>query len=167
MWTTIRPRPVAPRPARDRIDDDDGQDQVEPSPMTPEVESALTTPIVAAAAVGEVGPLLWIVVVPLVLALLEAEREWTTFVVLLFATATATGYVALYGTPALQAAIATGVVWLLLFGGARAAAQSGTGDGSDAAQLAHDTLVPRILWKAVFVVVAIVCLWKGFRLLEP
>ena len=167
--------------------------------MTPEVEAALTTPIVAAAAVGalvlggpgriltvfagyvtppllgfgaaalvdagKVVPLLWIVVLLLVLALLKAEREWTTFVVLLFATAS--GYVALYGTPVLQAAIATGVVWLLLFGGARAAAQSGTGDGSDAAQLAHDTLVPRILWKAVFVTVAIVCLWKGFRLLAP
>jgi hypothetical protein len=45
---------------------------------------------------GEVLPLLWTTVVLLVLALFKAEKEWTTFVVLLMAVAT--GYVALYGT---------------------------------------------------------------------
>jgi Peptidase M50B-like len=50
---------------------------------------------------GKVRPLLWTVVVLLVLALSKAEKEWTTFVVLL--AAAATGYVALYGSPLLAA----------------------------------------------------------------
>jgi hypothetical protein len=48
-------------------------------------------------AAGKAWPLLWTVVVLLVLALVKAEKEWTTLVVLLFAAAT--GYVALYGAP--------------------------------------------------------------------
>jgi Peptidase M50B-like len=39
-------------------------------------------------AAGKAWPLLWTVVVLLVLALIKAEKEWTTFVVLLFAAAT-------------------------------------------------------------------------------
>ncbi len=75
---------------------------------------------------------------------------------------------ALYGARRhLQAAFATGLVWLLLFGGARAAVVSSTGDDSDAAHLARDTLIPRIVWKTGFVVLALFCLWKSFRLLAP
>ena len=109
--------------------------------------------------------LLWTVVGLLVLALPKAEKEWTLGVVLL--SAAATGYVALYGSPMLQAGFAAGVVWILLFGGIRDAVESGTGDTSDAAHLARDTLIPRRAWKAAFVVVALVCLWNGFRLLAP
>lgn len=116
-------------------------------------------------AAGKAWPLLWTVVVLLVLALIKAEKEWTTFVVLLFAAAT--GYVALYGAPPLQAGYAAGLVWLLLFGGTRAAVMSSTGDGSDAAHLTRDTFIPRIVWKAGFVVLALFCLWKGFQLLAP
>jgi hypothetical protein len=105
------------------------------------------------------------VVALLLLALVKAEREWTTFVVLLWACAT--GYVALYGAPQLQAAFAAGHVWLLLFGGLRAAAESSTDDDSDAAKLAQDTLIPRTVWKAGFVVLALFCVWQGFRLLAP
>ncbi|HEX5811440.1 MAG TPA: M50 family metallopeptidase [Pseudonocardia sp.] len=114
-------------------------------------------------AAGKAWPLLWTVVVLLVLALIKAEKEWTTFVVLLWAAAT--GYVALYGAPPLQAAYAAGLVWLLLFGGLRAAVESSTDDDSDAAKLARDTLIPRIVWKTGFVVLALFCLWKGFVLL--
>ena len=114
-------------------------------------------------AAGKAWPLLWTVVALLALALIKAEKEWTTFVVLLFAVAT--GYVALYGAPALQAASAAGIVWILLFGGLRAAAVSGLGNDSDAAKLARDTLIPRQLWKAGFVVFALYCLWKGFLLM--
>ena len=64
---------------------------------------------------GRILPLLWTAVVLLVLTLIKAEREWTTFVVLLLAAAT--GYVALYGMPVLQAGFAAGLVWLLLFDG--------------------------------------------------
>jgi Peptidase M50B-like len=116
-------------------------------------------------AAGKAWPLLWTVVVLLVLALVKAEKEWTTFVVLLFAAAT--GYVALYGAPPLQAAYAAGLVWLLLFSGTRSAVVQSTGDDSDAAKLARDTLIPRKLWKAGFVVLALFCVWKGFILLAP
>src|SRR4051812_2995969 len=114
---------------------------------------------------GAVRPLLWTVVVLLVLALVKAEKEWTTFVVLL--SGAAIGYAAIYGSSVLQAALAAGVVWILLFGGVRDAVESGTDDTSDAAQLARDTLIPRGAWKAAFIVVALYCLWKGFRLLAP
>jgi hypothetical protein len=116
-------------------------------------------------AAGKAWPLLWTAVVLLVLALIKAEKEWTTFVVLLFAAAT--GYVALYGAPPLQAGYAAGLVWILLFGGLRSAAQSSTDNSSDAAKLAHDTLIPRQVWKAGFVVLALFCVWKGFILLAP
>jgi Peptidase M50B-like len=114
---------------------------------------------------GRAWPLLWTVVILLVLALVKAEKEWTTFVVLLFAVAT--GYVALYGTPTVQAGYAAGLVWLLLFSGARSAVVLSTADGTDAAKLARDTLIPRSVWKFGFIVLALYCIWKGFLLLAP
>jgi Peptidase M50B-like len=116
-------------------------------------------------AAGLARPLLWTVVVLLVLALPKAEREWTTF--LLLVSGAATGYVAIYGSALSQAAFAAGLVWLLLFGGARDVLESGTDDRSDAAHLARDTLIPRKAWKGAFIVVALICLWKGFLLLKP
>jgi hypothetical protein len=116
-------------------------------------------------AAGRAWPLLWTTVVLLVLAWIKARGELATFVVLLLIVAI--GYVALYGTPVLQAAFATGLVWLLLFGGLRAAVCSSTDNRSDAAKLAHDTLIPRFAWKAAFVAVALYCLWKGFLILAP
>jgi hypothetical protein len=68
---------------------------------------------------------------------------------------------------AADAAYATGLVWLLLFGGVGDAVESSTDDDSDAAKLARDTLVPRLMWKAGYVVVAVFCLWTRFRLLAP
>ena len=114
---------------------------------------------------GAVQPLLWTAVVLLVLALPKAEREWTTALVLL--SVVATGYTAIYGSVALQGAIAAGLVWLLLFGGVRSAVESSTADISDAAALARNTLIPRIVWKAGFVALALYCLWQGFVLLKP
>ena len=114
---------------------------------------------------GQILPLLWTTVVLLILTLIKAEREWTTFVVLLLAAGT--GYVALYGTPLLQAGFAAGLVWLLLFDGLASAVVAGTQRDTDPDRLFRDTLIPRMLWKAGFVVVAIVCLWKGAQLLVP
>ena len=114
---------------------------------------------------GQAWPLLWAAVALLVLALVKAEKEWTTFVVLLFATAT--GYVAVYGSPTLQAGFAAGLVWLLLFGGLRSAVRAGTHQDTDPDRLFRDTLIPRTVWKAVFIVVALYCLWRGFLLLKP
>jgi hypothetical protein len=116
---------------------------------------------------GRAWPLLWMVVVLLVLAWIKALGELTSFVVLLFAAAI--GYVAVYGSPTLQAAVAAGVVWLLLFSGVRSVAiiPMGKTDHSDAHALARDTLIPRHLWQAAFMTFALYCLWKGFVILKP
>jgi hypothetical protein len=42
-----------------------------------------------------------------------------------------------------------------------------TADGTDVAKLARDTLIPRKVWKAGFVVLALFCVWRGFLLLAP
>ncbi len=114
---------------------------------------------------GEILPLLWTATGLLVLTLLKAEREWTTFVVLLLAAAT--GYVALYGTPLLRVGFAAGLVWLLLFGGVRDTATAGRQKGTDPHHLYRDTLIPGLLWKAGFIAIAITCLWKGAELMVP
>ena len=116
---------------------------------------------------GRAWPLLWTVVVLLVLAWIKALGELTSFVVLLLAVAI--GYVAIYGTPTLQAGLAAGVVWLLLFSGVRSVAiiPMGKTDHSDAHALARDTLIPRHLWQAAFMAFALYCLWKGFVILKP
>ena len=45
--------------------------------------------------------------------------------------AAGTGYVALYGTPLLQAGFAAGLVWLLLFDGLASAVEAGTQRDTD------------------------------------
>jgi Peptidase M50B-like len=117
-------------------------------------------------AAGLAWPLLWIAVILLVLAWIKAATDLTMLVLLLLAVAI--GYVALYGGPTLQAAFAAGLVWVLLFSGLRSAVLLPMkNDGSDAAALARDTLIPRQVWKAAFVAFALYCLWKGFQLLAP
>ena len=116
-------------------------------------------------AVGEILPLLWTAVFLLVLTLAKAEREWTMFVVLLMAGAT--GYVALYGSPVLRAGFAAGLVWVLLFAGVYDAAGSTSTESSDAGQLFRNTLIPSLLWKGSFIVVALYCLVKGAQLMVP
>jgi Peptidase M50B-like len=112
---------------------------------------------------GKAWPLLWTAVVLLVLAWVKARGEEATVVVLLLIVSI--GYVAIYGTPVLQAALAAGLVWLLLFGGLQSAVVAGTHKDTDPDLLFRDTLIPRTVWKAGFVVIALLCLWKGFQLL--
>ena len=81
--------------------------------------------------------------------------------------AAAVGYVAIAGTPLLQAAFASGLVFVLLLGGVVDAVRQTTDDSSDAGKLARDTLIPRNLWKGAFIAVSLYCLWKGFLLLAP
>jgi hypothetical protein len=117
-------------------------------------------------AAGRAWPLLWTTVVLLVLAWVKSMGELTSFLVVLVAAAVA--YVAIYGSPTLQAGVAAGLVWLLLFSGLRSAAMIPmSNNSSDAAALARDTLIPRQIWKAGFVAFALYCLWKGFVLLAP
>ena len=98
-------------------------------------------------------PLLWTVVLPSCVT----RPGWTTFVVLL-----SRPHRLRRCTGAACRRYAAGLVWLLLFGGLSAA--DGT-DRTDAA--ARDTLIPRQVWKAGFVVLALFCVWKGFVLLAP
>jgi hypothetical protein len=69
------------------------------------------------------------------------------------------------GTPFLQVIVAIVLVWWLLLGGVRSAVIMATDDGSDAAVMGRRYLLPAIVWKAFWVVVAIVCLYAGGRLL--
>lgn len=73
------------------------------------------------------------------------------------------GWTAWFGWAELQATVALGLVWLLLIGGARATLTLSRRDGSDPYWLARHTLVPRIVWHAVFIAIAGACLWIGGR----
>jgi peptidase M50B-like protein len=110
---------------------------------------------------GYAWPLLWIAVILFFVVWVKAKDEFTGVALLLMAGFL--GYVGLYGSPTMQAAFAAGVVLLLLFGGLSSAAYSeiAKGEDSDAEFLARATLIPRVLWKAAYVFVALLCLWKG------
>lgn len=114
---------------------------------------------------GLAWPVLWMAVALLFLAWIKARDEVTSIAVLTVAAAAT--YVGLYGSPVLRAAFAAGMVLLLLIGGVRGAVVSSAerGSGSDADRLARSTLIPAGLWKAAYVTVALLCLWKGFVVL--
>lgn len=75
------------------------------------------------------------------------------------------GWVAVAGGPQLQAGVAVGLAWWLLIGGLLDAIGLSRRDLSDAYWLARRTLVPRIVWHGIWVVIAIACLWRGGRAL--
>jgi hypothetical protein len=114
---------------------------------------------------GYAWPLLWIAVILFFVVWVKAKDELTGVALLLMAGFLV--YVGLYGSPTMQAAFAAGLVLLLLLGGLRSAAYSeiAKGKDSDAEFLARATLIPRVLWKAAYVIVALLCLWKGIIIL--
>jgi hypothetical protein len=74
------------------------------------------------------------------------------------------GWVAVSGSPDLQATVAVVIVWWMLLGVFRSLVAQGLGrPTSDAAALSDDTWIPAIVWVALFWFVAIVCLWVGGR----
>jgi Peptidase M50B-like len=73
-------------------------------------------------------------------------------------------WAAVAGGPAVPAAVAVGLVWLLLIGGLRDTITYGTG-ASDAAFLADNTGIPRVVWAVLWLALAAVALWVGGRLL--
>lgn len=72
-------------------------------------------------------------------------------------------WAALAGSPTVQAAVAVGLVWLLLIGGVRRVlADNGGGDGE---ALAAQTWIPIFVWFAIWLTIAVVSLWVGGRIL--
>lgn len=113
---------------------------------------------------GNPAAVLWISLVLLVAAFFEAANPLANLVTLL--AVVGVGWTVFDGALDLQAAVAVALVWLMLIGGAYYSSIGlSRGDGSDAAALAGMTLVPRLVWHAVWAVIGIVCLWKGGVLL--
>jgi len=106
---------------------------------------------------------LWVGVVLLLLSFLFARNALATLVTLL---ATA-GVVAsaLWGSAYLQAAVAVAIAWWMLLGGVRSAVNLSRGTGTDAYWLARRTWVPTIVWKAVWISLALYALIVGAQLL--
>lgn len=127
----------------------------------------LTPPLVGLAGATAVvdglsWSVLWAALILLVGAFLQADGLFTHLVVLL--AGLGIGWVAVRGSAEVQTASAVALVWLMLLGGVRSLVHLGLGGGeSDAAALAHDTWIPRILWVALFWTVALGCLWAGGR----
>jgi hypothetical protein len=63
-----------------------------------------------------------------------------------------------------KAALAVGLVWLLLIGGLRTVLIRNT-ESMDGHELAAITWVPRVVWFAVWLAIAVLCLWFGGRVL--
>jgi len=73
-------------------------------------------------------------------------------------------WAAVAGSATVQAAVAVGLVWLLLLGGFWDTIVYGANSG-DAAHLSQVTWIPRFVWAALWLGLAVVCLWVGGRLL--
>jgi len=108
---------------------------------------------------GQLGVVLWAALVLMVVVAFQARNGLAIAVAVL--AVGGLGWTAWFGGPELQVTVALGLVWLLLIGGARATLTLSRGDGSDPYWLARHTLIPRIVWHAVFVVIAGACLWMG------
>lgn len=113
---------------------------------------------------GKSWSLLWVAIILLLGAWAKSQGLFTGLIVLL--AGAGVGYVAVEGSPQVQSVLAVALVWLMLLGGVRSLVNLGLGaDKSDTAQLSAATWIPRVVWAALFWVVALVCLWFGARLL--
>jgi hypothetical protein len=112
---------------------------------------------------GNAVGVLWIAVILLIAAFIAAGNELAYAVTLL--ALIGVGWVALAGTTTIQVAVAVALVWWMLFGGLRAALILSRDDGTDAYWLARRTLIPRIVWHAIWIAIAVFCLLRGGRLL--
>jgi Peptidase M50B-like len=111
---------------------------------------------------GKAWSLLWASLILLFGAYFKAKDLFTVLIVTL--AGVGIGWTAVQGRPDLQAGVGVGLVWLMLIGGVTSLRGMRFGvDKSDAAILARYTLVPAVVWVALFWFVAIVCLWVGGR----
>ena len=69
------------------------------------------------------------------------------------------------GSQIVQMTVAAGAVWVLLLGGVRSAWRMKLSDTSDAHYMMRGTFIPKSAWKALWIAVALVCLYAGGRLL--
>jgi hypothetical protein len=109
---------------------------------------------------GHADSVLWIGLLLLLLSFFIAANEIAITITLI--SALLVGWIALAGSPILQAATAAALVWWMLIGGAiYATVWLSRADGSDADILSRRTWVPRIVWHGLWALIAIVALWKG------
>jgi hypothetical protein len=69
-----------------------------------------------------------------------------------------------FGSSGVQAAFAVGLVWLMLIGGLWMVLERNI-DNGDAIELAKITWIPRVVWFAGWLAIAVVSLWVGGRVL--
>jgi len=112
-------------------------------------------------AAGNSWGVLWVGIVLLAAALLVASG--TTALVVSVAALVGVIWAAVAGSPFVQAAVAVGLVWLLLIGGLGQIIVDG--GGKDGTKLSELTWIPRVVWFGIFLVVAVVSLWVGGRVL--
>lgn len=127
-----------------------------------------TPPLVALGAAGLVAngnpwAVLWAAIVLFIVAFVVARNPFASLVALLVLASVV--YVAIWGTVDLQAAVAVGLAWWLLFGALRAVLILSRGPDTDPDFLYRSTLVPRIVWHAIWVGIALVALIVGAQLL--
>jgi hypothetical protein len=111
---------------------------------------------------GNSWGILWIGIVLLAAALLVAEG--TTALVVTGAALAGIIWAAVAGSPYIQAAVAVGLVWLLLIGGLQQIIADGPGAG-DAIKMSGWTWIPPVVWYAIWLAIAVVSLWVGGRVL--
>ncbi len=108
-----------------------------------------------------------VLVLTLVLCLLAIvpARKWGLAFLIPALVVFGVGWALIDGTPAVRAAVAVGIAWYLLLGGVIDAFALPTDDG-DARSLASRTgVVPGIVWKLLWIFIAVVCLLRGGSLL--
>jgi hypothetical protein len=111
---------------------------------------------------GNAWGVLWIGIV-LLLALLLVSSNALALTITLLALAGIL-WAAVAGGAAVQAAVAVGLVWLLLIGGLRQVLVDNVGAG-DAGNLSRWTWIPRSFWFLAWLLVAVISLWVGGRVL--
>ncbi|HWM60352.1 MAG TPA: M50 family metallopeptidase [Pseudonocardia sp.] len=111
---------------------------------------------------GNAWGVLWIGIVLLLAVLLVESNGLATVITLLILGGVL--WATLAGGRTIQAAVAVGLVWLLLIGGLRRILLDGA-HASDAHALSDMTWIPRFVWSGIWLVIAAVSLWVGGRLI--
>ena len=119
------------------------------------------------AGAGHAAGLLWLLVVLLALMLFKIRNVYGAIVVVGFGAAV--GLASWYAPPEVLVWIAIGLAWLFLLAGPRPVVELlfRHAPGSDAAQLAGLTHVPKVIWNLAWLVLTVGVLLAGALLLFP